>query len=291
MIIPVNRYLYVVQSEQISFPYCVSVLVEGSQRVLIDSGCSQEVASELRGRGLDVVINTHFHWDHSRQNQNLGPVEVWCHHLDAPAIRSAENFIARYGFKDFGAEDMGKMFLKYHGIEDRPVHRELNDGEILDLGQVCLRVIHTPGHTPGHCVFFDEYHGILLSGDIDLTAWGPWYLHICSDLDDYISSIEKCRELKPRLVISGHKGIVDQDIQARFLAYRDSRLRKEEKILASLQQPLSIEELGALRLFYGPQNQFDSYIQFWERQGVYMHLQRLIKQGRVMEEGNLYYRT
>jgi hypothetical protein len=68
-------------------------------------------------------------------------------------------------------------------------------------------------------------------------------------------------------------------------------LRKEEKILASLQQPLSIEELGALRLFYGPQNQFDSYIQFWERQGVYMHLQRLIKQGRVMEEGNLYYRT
>ena len=62
---------------------------------------------------------------------------------------------------------------------------------------------------------------------------------------------------------------MDQDIQARFLAYRDSILRKEEKILASLQQPLSIEELGALRLFYGPQNQFDSYIQFWERQGLH----------------------
>ncbi len=291
MIIPINPYLHLVQSEQIAFPYCVCVLVEGSQRVLIDSGCSPKLADELRGLGLDIVINTHFHWDHSRQNENLGPVEVWCHSLDAPAIRSADNFIGRYGFKAFGAEDMGKMFLKYHGIKDRPVHRELKDGEILDFGKVCLRVIHTPGHTPGHCVLFDEQNAILLSGDIDLTAWGPWYLHICSDLDDYISSIEKCRELKPRQVISGHKGIVEEDLEARFLAYRDCILRKEEQILLSLQQPLSLEELGALRLFYGPQNQFDTYIQFWERQGVYLHLQRLIKLGLIKEEEKMYFRS
>lgn len=290
MIIPVNRYLHLVRSRQMAFPYCVCVLIEGSQRVLIDSGCSPEMAAEIRAKGLDIVINTHFHWDHTRENQNLGSVQVWCHSLDAPAIRSAENFMGRYGFKDFGSEDMGKMFLKYHGIKDRPVHRELEDGEVLDLGKLSLRVIHTPGHTPGHSVLFDEYHGILLSGDIDLTAWGPWYLHICSNLDDYISSIEKCMELKPRLVISGHKGIVEQDLDARFLAYRDCILRKEEQILASLEQPRSLEELGALRLFYGPQNQFDAYIQFWEQQGVYLHLQRLKEQGRIQQEEKIFFR-
>jgi glyoxylase-like metal-dependent hydrolase (beta-lactamase superfamily II) len=291
MIIPVNRYLHLVQSKQISFPYCVCVLIEGPERVLIDSGCTPQMAAELRAKGIDIVINTHFHWDHTRENQNLGPVQVWCHSLDAPAIRSAENFMGRYGFKDFGAEDMGQIFLKHHGISDRPVHRELQDGEILDFGKLSLRVIHTPGHTPGHSVLFDEDNRILLSGDIDLTAWGPWYLHICSDLDDYINSIEKCMELKPRLVISGHKGIMDQNLEARFLAYRDCILRKEEQILASLDQPRSLKDLGALRLFYGVQNQFDDYIQFWERQGVYLHLQRLKKQGLVKEEDKLYFRT
>ncbi len=290
MIIPINRQLNLVKSHQAGFPYCYCILIKDQSQVLIDSGCSSDIAADLRQQGIDIVINTHFHWDHTRQNQNLGQVQVWCHGLDAPAIRSADIYMERYGFKAFAAEEIGRLFIQANKITDRPVHRELYDGEILDLGKVHLRVIHTPGHTPGHCVFFEEHTGILISGDIDLTSWGPWYLHICSDLDDLIGSIEKCMELRPSMVISGHKGIVDHDLQARFLTYRDCILRKEDEVLRALDKPLTLEELGAFRIFYGFKTKFDKYLQFWEQQGVYIHLQRLIRKGLVRREADRYFR-
>ena len=42
---------------------------------------------------------------------------------------------------------------------------DLADGERLDLAGVGLDVLHTPGHTPGHCCFLLESEGILFSGD------------------------------------------------------------------------------------------------------------------------------
>lgn len=41
----------------------------------------------------------------------------------------------------------------------------LKDGETLDLAGLALEVVHTPGHTPGHCCFRMESEGLLLSGD------------------------------------------------------------------------------------------------------------------------------
>lgn len=47
-----------------------------------------------------------------------------------------------------------------------PEHLEaLKDGDTLDLAGLWLEVIHTPGHTPGHCCFRLEAEGILLAGD------------------------------------------------------------------------------------------------------------------------------
>jgi len=42
---------------------------------------------------------------------------------------------------------------------------ELADGQHLDLASVGFEVLHTPGHTPGHCCFYMEDEGVLFSGD------------------------------------------------------------------------------------------------------------------------------
>jgi glyoxylase-like metal-dependent hydrolase (beta-lactamase superfamily II) len=43
--------------------------------------------------------------------------------------------------------------------------RDLADGRELEIAGLALRVLHTPGHTPGHCCFFLAEEGILFSGD------------------------------------------------------------------------------------------------------------------------------
>ncbi len=44
--------------------------------------------------------------------------------------------------------------------------RWLEDGDTVDFGEVTLEVIHTPGHTPGHVVFFDRQSRIAVVGDV-----------------------------------------------------------------------------------------------------------------------------
>lgn len=44
--------------------------------------------------------------------------------------------------------------------------RWLNEGDTVEFGEVMLEVIHTPGHTPGHIVFFDRQARLALVGDV-----------------------------------------------------------------------------------------------------------------------------
>jgi glyoxylase-like metal-dependent hydrolase (beta-lactamase superfamily II) len=47
-----------------------------------------------------------------------------------------------------------------------PIHRlSLKDGQGLSLAGIDLEVLHTPGHTPGHCCFLIRQQGVLFSGD------------------------------------------------------------------------------------------------------------------------------
>lgn len=272
------------------FPYCYCLLIEDQIRVLLDSSCGPEHAARLRRQGLDIIVNTHFHLDHTLLNQQLGEVEIWCHGLDAPGIRSMEAYQDMYGFAAFGAPEQGIKSIETYQLKPGSVHRELKDGDLLDFGQVKMRVIHTPGHTPGHCSFYEENSGILVTGDIDLTSFGPWYGHQCSDLDDLLASIQKCMDLQPRLVVSGHKGIVSKDLPVKFLAYRDCILRKDELVWQALDKPLSLEQMAARGLFYGTLD-IPTYYRVFEKQGVFKHLERLMRLGLIGTDGEYYYRT
>ena len=46
------------------------------------------------------------------------------------------------------------------------VTRWIEEGDELRLGTASFRVLHTPGHSPGHVCFHDEAHGLLLGGDL-----------------------------------------------------------------------------------------------------------------------------
>jgi glyoxylase-like metal-dependent hydrolase (beta-lactamase superfamily II) len=273
-----------------NFPYCTCAFIDDRSRVLIDSGCGSKLAHEVSQYGLDILINTHFHSDHNLNTGELGAVQTWCHELDAPPLRSLDEYMDYYGFNLFQGHKLGLLLAKHFNYVPRPVHRELKDGELLDFGHVKLRVIHTPGHTPGHCCFFEEQKSILFSADIELGPYGLWYSHLCSDLDKFIASIEKCMELQPKLIVSGHSGIIEGDFNTLFLKCRDQILKKEEKILKSIEKPSTVELLSKQHSFSHPKLEFGQYTPYFNKHGVYKHLERLVKHGEIKREGDIYFK-
>ncbi|HHV15148.1 MAG TPA: MBL fold metallo-hydrolase [Gelria sp.] len=274
------------------FPYSYSVLIEDQIRVVIDTSFGKENLPRIQELNIDVIINTHFHYDHIMYNHCFPDAEIWAHYLDAPCIRSLDTFMDAYGCHLFaGGEEIPRLYFQNTNITPSPVHRELHDGEVLNLGKTSLQVVHTPGHTPGHCAFWEEKHGILISGDIDLAGFGPWYGHYCSDLDDLLSSIEKCRELNPKMLLSGHKGLVSQDINSGLITFRDVILRKEEKVLQALSTPHTLDELAAYQFFYGKDVKLPPMYQWFEKLAMYQHLKRLKRLGLVGCAEDKYYKV
>ena len=80
-------------------------------------------------------------------------------------------------------EPQGKIKGGLPGIQSVPTHL-VNDGELFGS----LRVITTPGHTPGHASFFDERDGTLYAGDalicmggrVSIPGFGPWFFPLAS---------------------------------------------------------------------------------------------------------------
>jgi glyoxylase-like metal-dependent hydrolase (beta-lactamase superfamily II) len=270
------------------FPYANTLFIEDEVRVLIDTSCGSTDIDFFLNHGIDIIINSHFHEDHILNNHKFTRAEIWAHAKDAPAIRSLDVFTEQYGFIDFHEERMWKQYLNMSGVTPSPVHRELNDGEMLDFGTTRLKVIHTPGHTPGHCCFLIE-DSILFSADIDLRAFGPWYGHLCSNIDDYIDSIKLCMNLKPSMLITSHNGIITEDIQIRLQNYLDVIYKREEKLLMSLKKPSTLEELADLFIFYGPIKKNYELRRVFEKMAISLHLKRLLSDERIIKSENLYY--
>lgn len=271
------------------FPHCYCVYIDGGTKTLIDTSCGEDNLPALKTRGVDLIINTHFHEDHIYYNHRFPEAEVWAHRLDAAAIRSLDAFVECYGSL-FGGLEVGRQFIQDIKLQPSPVHRELEDGMTLDLRPWHLQVVHTPGHTPGHIALWEEKRGILISADVDLSGFGPWYGHLCSNISDFLNSIELCRQLKPKTLISSHKGLINEDIDRRLLAYRDIILQKEQRVLAALEQPRTLDQLVALQIFYGQRIKLDKLYTWFEKLAVYQHLLRLESLGLVARSEDTYYR-
>ena len=113
---------------------------ETKEAAVIDpGGDADKILMLLAKLGLKVtcIINTHGHFDHVCANKRLKEVtgaDLLTHTLDAPLLDQVALSGAAFGLK---------------GEDSPPADRLLEDGDIIKIGSIELKVIHTPGHSPG----------------------------------------------------------------------------------------------------------------------------------------------
>lgn len=269
------------------FPYAHSLYLEGERCALIDTGAG-EALQQLSGR-VDAVYLSHYHRDHVAGNSLFAGASFFIHSLDAPGVTSEEGF-----YRLSGLGEIGKPYwstLKQKGFTATSLTGELGDGETINLGGLTLQVIHTPGHTPGHCAFLVEEYALVFTADIDLSSFGPWYGNLTSNLEHFQESVQKVRSLNAQLLISSHSQPVTEHIDQKLEKYGAIIEQRHEIVYRLLRQKaMTLEQLIDLKPIYRRHPDPAPVYRFFEGNMLRQHLAVLQSRGLVhySEEEKLY---
>ena len=269
-------------------PHVNAVELRGGERVLIDPGLCHEEYLATRLGDYDLVLNTHGHPDHTSLN-HLFSCRHGCHVLERPfieepaALRDAQGFPTQ-ALRDEWDRIVGRLW------ESKPVTIEqtFEDGDVLELGSLRFRVIHTPGHSVGHLSLFEEKWGILIAGDYDLNPIAATCINLLSNLDDWVDSFQGLIELDPRLLVTGHMKVVAE----RTVEQMIDRLRQvevtEEQIRLFLKEPKRFGEISefAMSNLRTPTSRRRPIGRWFFDVALSFHVERLIRHGAVRMLGD-----
>lgn len=295
--------------DRCKFPYCTSLLIDDDVKVLIDPGAGLKTLTALKQEtSIDLVINTHYHFDHIAYNYLFDQARIIINELEAPCFRERKNLGALLGMDEVYGPDWVDGWIariadpatKQSPFSPQNRHEwwmstsrvdgEYKWEEVMDFGRTRMEVIGTPGHSKGFsCMNFPD-HGVMYVADIDLTSFGPWYAGSDGDIDCFISSCEKLKAIDCEYFITGHeKGVLSRkDFLAdldRFIEIIDQR---DRKILSVLTRPLSLQEIVDQGLIYGSKYHVDAWIYMWEFIMIKKHVRRMIRRGQINDLGDKF---
>jgi glyoxylase-like metal-dependent hydrolase (beta-lactamase superfamily II) len=268
------------------YPYGNSVLVRGaSEKVLIDPSLSVADASTSSIEPLDVdrVLISHCHEDHLAGLFRLPHAAVHVHESDHIGLTSLDGLMQIYGMPPETETSWRQEVLERFHYVPRPDAVSFRDDDTFDLGAVRIRVIHLPGHTRGHSGFFVEPDDVMFLADIDLTGFGPYYGDAWSSIDDFETSLARCREIEAvSYVTFHHKGTVHsrRDLLQLLDQYRAVIDRREQAMLEFLRDPRTLDDMVAHRFVYRPHVQL-LFADAVERRAAQLHIERLMTRGLV----------
>jgi glyoxylase-like metal-dependent hydrolase (beta-lactamase superfamily II) len=169
------------------------LLDDDGSATLVDTGLSRSAPAVARGLAaagvaperVRTVLVSHVHPDHvgalAEVRERTG-AQVAVHPDDAGYLRRG---VSPPRDQRFLLARLARRFEREDAQDFAPVEadRELTDGELLPHGGG-LRVLHTPGHSPGHVSFVHEPSGTLLTGDalFHPFGWLRWSVRpFCTD--------------------------------------------------------------------------------------------------------------
>jgi glyoxylase-like metal-dependent hydrolase (beta-lactamase superfamily II) len=211
-------------------------LIAEDPLTLIDTGPKTKEAFEalregLRGARVHVrdirrIVLTHAHEDHyglaKQLRDEAKDAEVLVHGWEtghrAGRLHYDEHraLLVRAGVPDDEVNQMRRMYegvRQYADALEDHEHRELIDDEEIEFATGSLRVVHTPGHTPGSCSFLREADRTVFAGDCVLKRITPNPILSPDPVDpakrfpslaEYLVSLARVRSFSPTLIYGGH---------------------------------------------------------------------------------------
>ena len=195
-------------------------LVRGRERdALVDSGLGivplREELTDLFERPV-VAVATHRHFVHTGGLYEFDEVAV--HRADADAVTNAGGFASLrtedYEGHEVSGYDLPASLLSAlpregfdvaeYEVRPAPPTRILEDGDVVDLGDRRLTVLHLPGHTPGEIGLWEEETATLFSGDCVYESGILLDELEGSNIEDYVASMRRLLDVPAKVVHGGH---------------------------------------------------------------------------------------
>jgi len=212
-----NGVMAIGEPKHLEEVYCY--LVKGEHKdLLIDTGMGvvpiTRALEKIRNSSKPLdIINTHWHFDHIGGNSQFEKVLVPKNIDEVQGLLRgwSHEDLQRYdffnGFHDESGSTMPTNFdpNNFYLPGSRNIEPVLEDGYEIDLGGRTLRVIGTPGHTPGSICVFDHSFGLLFTSD--LLYQGPLYcFEDEGSVEDYFKSLVKFKHVKKDIKVlhTGH---------------------------------------------------------------------------------------
>ncbi|HEV3318156.1 MAG TPA: MBL fold metallo-hydrolase [Solirubrobacteraceae bacterium] len=291
-------------------------LIEDDPLTLIDSGPNSgkaldelEQALKVRGHAIEdigLLIVTHQHIDHF----GLASILARRSGAEVAALDGLAPYLREFGASTELDDRFAQEIMLRHGISADVVTalravsasfrawgaaveitRPLRDGEELRLREHTLRVLHRPGHSPSDTVFLDESRSILLAADhlIGHISSNPL---LARPLDagpdfsgprpraliEYMSSLERTREMDLSLVLPGHGAPI-----AAHVALIDERFRMHRRRAEKIYSLIAVEPRTAHEIaveLWGNVAVTQAYLTLSEVLG---HVDLLLDEQRVVE--------
>ena len=270
------------------YPYSHSLLIGD---FLIDTGISSRLLRKLkRLYPINNVLLSHWHEDHTSGNRLLPNAKFFIHSKDKFLIENINKFSEFYGICNSPAEEEFEWLMEGLKLENTKTDILLEDNEVIKVGNdFDIRIIHTPGHTAGHCAFLELNSKIAFLADIDLTSF-VFYAGIDSSLIEFEASLDKLNQLDIKTAVTGHRGIIEGEkaIKEELSEYKSIIFKRDERILSyfSKSNPKNIIDFKNKNLIYKYYSQFKEYEIIAELIMIQKHFDKFIKNRLIEQKGN-----
>ncbi|MFX0027104.1 MAG: MBL fold metallo-hydrolase, partial [Candidatus Hermodarchaeota archaeon] len=243
------------------YPYSHSLLIED---FIIDTGISSRLLRKLKRKfQINNALLSHWHEDHTSGNRIIPNANFLIHFNDKYLIENVDKFSEYYGILNTPAAETFTWLEESLKLMNTKIEKTFKDNQVIKIGDhLHLKVIHTPGHTAGHCSFYELNSKIAFLADIDLTNF-VFYAGIDSDLLDFEKSIEKLEQLNIDIVATGHRGIIEgkNKIKEELKKYKSIIYKRDDRLLSQFSEfkPIMVNDFKGKNLIYKYYSEFKEY--------------------------------